>query len=461
MLILLAIGAESVYLGDFEFRYRTRKFNRILREKEKIMDECINGMKPILAKGESHGSLSEANLFSIAEQNRITILEYFGNKLTYWSDNDFDVPLFYNDTLFTSPLIFIQNGWFLTETVQAGNEKIVGLLRFRSDYGFENDIIKNGFLKMYGVSGNVGFSRDKNASEFKVFTSNGTFLFCLLFPEVKVVTLFIFIPLLLWGLSFIFLIWLTLEFVKYLVNRNRNALALISCGAIFLTVYIIILLTRRPAVFFLTDLFSPYRYTMNAVIPSLGHLTLISILLAAFSYMLYLYLPVNEKTKKTQWSNTLRFTMLLFPGALLFTLYQLVFSHLIFSSNINFETFKVLDLNLFSLTGFISLALLFCLPLLYVMRVLSAGKHTDTKTVIYGILLSSLSFPAFFFRKPEMLVLIMLFYILITAAIWFFGQTRTGLFNQTVIFALILDCILFFLLQFCQRRKQKKILKYS
>jgi hypothetical protein len=57
VLILLSIGAESVYLGDFEFRYRTRKFNRILKEKERIMDECINGMKPILAKGESHGSL--------------------------------------------------------------------------------------------------------------------------------------------------------------------------------------------------------------------------------------------------------------------------------------------------------------------------------------------------------------------------------------------------------------------
>jgi ABC-type Fe3+ transport system permease subunit len=179
-----------------------------------------------------------------------------------------------------------------------------------------------------------------------------------------VVTLFIFIPCCFGG--FIFISDFSLEFVKYLVNRNRNALALVSCGAIFLTVYIIILLTRKPAVFFLTDLFSPYRYTMNAAIPSLGHLTLISILLAAFSYVLYPYLPVREKNTKTRWTGTLHLTMLLIPGALLFTAYQLVFSHLIFSSNINFETFKVLDLNLFSLTGFISLALLFCLPMSYV-----------------------------------------------------------------------------------------------
>ncbi|MFZ0282398.1 MAG: HAMP domain-containing sensor histidine kinase [Bacteroidales bacterium] len=459
VLTLLAIGAESVYLGDFEFRYRTRKFSRILREKEKIMDSCIYGMKPILAKGESHGSLSESDLFSIAEKNRITILEYFGNKLTYWSDNDFDVPLYLNDSLFTSPLVFIQNGWFLTETVQAGNEKIVGLLRLRSDYGFENDIIKNGFLKDYGVSGNVGFSRDKNASGFQVFTSDGTFLFCLLFPEVKVVTLFIVIPLLLWGLSFIFLIWLTLEFVKYLVNRNRNAIALMSCGATFLTLYIIILLTRRPAVIFLIELFSPYRYTMNPVIPSLGHLTLLSVLLAVFSWVMYLYLPVREKITEKRWSAALRVTMLFIPGVLSFTLYQLVFSHLIFSSNINFETFKVLDLNLFSLTGFLSLALLFCLPMLYVLKVFHTLKHTETKTIVYGILISSLVFPAFFSGKPEILLSILLFYYLITAAVWFFGQTRTGLFNQTVIFALIFALYSLFLITELSEKKTEENIK--
>jgi hypothetical protein len=31
--------------------------------------------------------------------------------------------------MIASPLVFIQNGWFLSETVKAGNETIVGLLR--------------------------------------------------------------------------------------------------------------------------------------------------------------------------------------------------------------------------------------------------------------------------------------------------------------------------------------------
>jgi succinate dehydrogenase flavin-adding protein (antitoxin of CptAB toxin-antitoxin module) len=101
VLFLLAVGAEMVYLGDFEYKYRTDRFNRILKEKEKILGDCINGMKPILARGESHGSQSESNLYAVAEQNYIDILEYLDNKLFYWSGNDYDVPLILNDSLYS------------------------------------------------------------------------------------------------------------------------------------------------------------------------------------------------------------------------------------------------------------------------------------------------------------------------------------------------------------------------
>jgi hypothetical protein len=125
----MAIAAESVYFSDFEYRFRTRMFNKTLSAKEKIMEDCLNAMKPILASEDHHGSVSENNLFSIAEQNKITILEYIDNKLVYWSDNGFDVPLSLVDTLYNKPLVFLQNGWFIPKTIQAGNEKIVGLLR--------------------------------------------------------------------------------------------------------------------------------------------------------------------------------------------------------------------------------------------------------------------------------------------------------------------------------------------
>ena len=45
----------------------------------------------------------------------ITLLEYVDKKLVHWSDNSFDVPLIHDDSLFAKPLVFIQNGWFITK----------------------------------------------------------------------------------------------------------------------------------------------------------------------------------------------------------------------------------------------------------------------------------------------------------------------------------------------------------
>jgi len=59
LVILIALAAESVYFSDFEYRFRTRMFNNRLHAKEKIMEDCLNEMKPILARENHHGSISD------------------------------------------------------------------------------------------------------------------------------------------------------------------------------------------------------------------------------------------------------------------------------------------------------------------------------------------------------------------------------------------------------------------
>ena len=458
-LILLAMAAEWVYTGDFEYKFRTRRFNRILKEKEKIMENCLNGMRPILARGESHGSETENDLFLIAEQSRITILEYLGNKLFYWSDTEFDVPHILTDSLYKKPFIFIQNGWFLTKSVQAGNEKIVGLMRIRSDYGFENDIIRNGFVEDFGIPYSTGFSRDRNASEFQIFSRDGTFLFSLLYPEVKPRTSFIFIPLLLWALAFFLLLFMTLQLVKNLISRNRQTTALITCFVIVSAIYLLILIARKPSVLFQTELFSPYRCTMNAFIPSLGHLLVLSILLSVISYVFFNSIKAGGRLKEKKRTGYLVLTLLLIPGALLFALYQIVFSHLIFNSNINFETYKVLDLNIFSFTGFISLLLLFSVPFLYILKIFKIIKRPDTKTLILSAVTAMIVFPVFFISDPPLLICAALFYFLVTVLLWWLRSKGVGTFNKTVIFSLVFGLYSLFLITYFSEKRTRENIK--
>jgi hypothetical protein len=143
VLIMLALFADSLYFSNFEYRYRTRLINKILHEKENQMDGLLSSMKPIVASENHHGSETEKDIFSVAARNNITILEYLDNKLTFWSDNDFDVPQAYVDSLYSRPLVFLQNGWFLPEQIESANEKIVGLLRIRADYSLKNDMLQH------------------------------------------------------------------------------------------------------------------------------------------------------------------------------------------------------------------------------------------------------------------------------------------------------------------------------
>ena len=437
VLVILAIAAGSFYFSDYEYRYRTRMFNRMLHEKETIMAEVLEGMKPLLAKDEHHGSIPETNLFSVAAKNKITILEFLDNNLIAWSDNHFDVPTAFNDSVYHRQFVFLQNGWFLPKTIEAGNEKIVGLLRVRTDYNLKNDIIRSGFEKEYGISENVGFSTSVNASEFHVFNKSGRFLFSLIFPEVKEATGFILIPLLLWAGVFFFILLLCLELVKFLSSKGRGMIAAGLAMAVCSLIYLLLILFGVPAVFTLTELFSPYRFTLNAFIPTLGHLLTLGFLGAFLAGVFFRYAPLPEREEEHDTKDYFLTAMFFIAGALLINLFHYLFSQLITTSNINFQPFQVLELNMFSLAGFVSVFLLLLLPVLYMLRVLRSISQYRTKFVLSAIIPALIILVLLHFHDPETLIPLVIFYLLICGSIWITTKRRTGIFNMTVILSFI------------------------
>jgi two-component system nitrogen regulation sensor histidine kinase NtrY len=437
VLIILALAAESVYFSDFEYRFRTKMFNKILVAKETIMEDCLNAMKPILAKENHHGSVLENNVYSTAERNHISILEYLDNRLNYWSDNDFDVPRVLNDSVYTKPLVFLQNGWFLTKTIQAGNEKIVGLLRLHTDYSFENNIIKSGFEKEFGIPDNVDLTTDKEASGFNIYDKQGDFLFSLSFPVVKANTHFIFIPLCLWAGAFVLIILLIFELVKILVSKGKVLIGIGFALTVFILIYIIILFTGKPLSIFQTEIFSPYRFSLDKTIPSLGHLVMLGILAIAFSIVLYRHFPVTKRKERTRTQNFLFLSALLMTGSLSISIYQLIFSQLISTSNINFETYKVLELNMFSFAGFASVFLLLLVPVFYLLKIFQSMKFFSRETVIISLVVSVIVPVLFFYNKPGTLIPLVIFYSILVLSIWISTRRNLGTFNMTVIFSLI------------------------
>ncbi|HNW56539.1 MAG TPA: HAMP domain-containing sensor histidine kinase [Bacteroidales bacterium] len=438
VVVLTALIAESVYFSDYEYRFRTRRFNKILRAKETIMEDCLNNMKPILAREEHHGSISENNLFSVAEQNGITILEYIDNKLIYWSDNEFNVPQFIDDSLYNKHMIFLQNGWFLTKTVQSGNEKIVGLLRLHTDYSFENDIIKSGFAEDFRMPGNVGFKTVKGEPGYDIFNKEGNFLFSLSFPDRTEKTLFLFIPLFLWAAAFALLILLCLELARILAGAERKKLAAGFTLLSFSLIYIIILFSGEHSVLMQTELFKPYRFTLNRFIPSLGHLMLITILAACFSYAFYNHFSLSERKQEKSWKDFLYLSGLLIFTAVLLVIWTYIFRQLVLNSNISFETYKVLELNVFSAIGFASLILLLLVPLFFILIIFRSVRLFRPGVILSSILVSTILLfiihpgDRFFYTLPFL-------FIILSLTCWLLVKRKMGLFNKVSLFSLIIS----------------------
>lgn len=459
VIFLLALASESAYFSDFEYHYRTHRFNKILSEKETIMDDCLKGLQIFLTSNESGRSVSDANLFSIAEKNEITILYYLDHKLNSWSDNSFDVPRILDDSLFTKPIIFLQNGWFLPKRVQTGNETLIGLLRIRTDYGFENDIIKNGFVKDFRIPVDAGFSTARSPAGYNIFNKEGTFLFSLSFPEVKSNTLLIIIPLVLWSSFFILLILLTLGFVKQMVDKGKHLAGILICLLVFSIFYATVLIFSVPHVIFTTGLFSPYIFSLNNFVPTLGHFMLLSILASIFFYVILKYLPVDLHDSDKHAGNFLAITLLFSLTSLSISIFHNLFSQLVEDSNISFETYKVLKLNVYSLIGFASVILLSLVPLFLILKIYRSVSHDGNKKLLISILISLLVFVIIFYNEPWSLLVLSIFYAGLILLIWAGGKRNTGLFNMTIIFSLLLGVYSVSLISVFSERRTRENLK--
>lgn len=437
IVITVAIISELIYFSDFDFNIRTRRFNKILAEKERIMEQCLSGLKVFLEHAETHSEFSQDNIFRLAGQEGITILEYFDGNLVHWSDNSFDVPRIIDNDLFDKPLVFIQNGWFLTKTFQTGNEKIIGLLRIRTDYGFENDLVKNGFAKDFHVPGNVGFSTDKGSSPYHIMSAGGEFLFSLVYPAMAGMNYLIIIPLIMWTVSFLLVMLLTLELALSRGGKGKKMTGIFLSITIFSAIYILILLLRKPAVFFQTGLFLPYSFTLGEFIPSLGHLLILSLMVACIAFIFYILIPFPDYKGRKETGVYLSLTLLFSAGTALLAIFHNLFSRLVFTSNINFEPYKVLEISFSSVAGITSVIFLMLAPMLLFLKILSSASNIRPRIILLSVITSLTVFSAIPPVFSTSRISPVLFYLALVLYLWYAVIHRTGRFNITVVVSLL------------------------
>jgi len=189
-LFIYLIGSIILVLAGFlidksvhqpnNFEKKAERFQEILYRKEAILESYVEKIWDGTDSLYREGYVADRPSFIKGlNQEGLVILIYEEDTLEVWTDHTFPIPPLYNDTLFQKDLIFQGNAWFRARIFEKANRKVVGLVRLKHEYPYENRFLKDGFERGFNLSPNVALNDLKSNQGAVIYDQSGSPLFLL------------------------------------------------------------------------------------------------------------------------------------------------------------------------------------------------------------------------------------------------------------------------------------------
>ena len=358
VIILAAVCERKNYNRKYS-RNDVERFKQVLHDKEKMAEAGLLEIKESLKDGgkdEVYASL--INRFALKYRDEgISFYVYKNDSLIIWTNNTFSCP--------DSPQKFkgenfinLYNAWFLKDSLKTNEFSIFSLILIRTEFPFENRVVKNGFQEKFRLSPDVQIIYPGFESSDSIYSKDGEYLFSLDYSNTRGENRFEFtICLILYILGFFIFLSFLRNFLHNSPKKYKNYL-FVLVTLILLSLYYLLHYYRIPVILFNLELFSPGKFARSPVLPSLGDLTILIVF--GFFIIYNFYLEVNFSQTKLNKSGALRLILGLFTGIIIVFLYFIktfLVRSLILDSSIAFEAYKVLDLSIYTYLGFSLIAL--------------------------------------------------------------------------------------------------------
>ena len=382
-LLLFAVCAFLAFFsGDIlkKFIYTSSDQGSIQRElnrKYALLDDVVADFR-------TRGEISDPRK---ADKKGIILLSYQKDSLVYWSSNGISSLAMENLQHDTSRFSFISNTWYIIRKYIQGDTIITGLLKIKHEYPYHNEFLRNAFQEDLHIPYTTQISLTSGDSDLSLFDWENQYLFSMVFDgALKYPWLVRYLP------SFFYLFALLLFLVVITVFFKR-----ISGGPLknvmFLLLVLLLLAGRAlqvkylfPGALYNLELFGPFLFAKSLFMPSLGDVLLNTILIIFLiirfrSDFFYGHSPLAGKSWKT-YSGIVLLAILL---SIYFIFSHYIFSSLILNSSINFETFKVTGLTVYTFIGLLVVALHLTGLLLLADHILNlaSGKIPATRFILF------------------------------------------------------------------------------
>ncbi len=329
-------------------------FSNIEKEVLLGINECETYSIQLLNKSRIYGIDDAFKLYSDSLSDELSgkgihLFLFRNNKLVFWS-KAMDVEELIDD----SSKLFIKNihnTWFVGRWEEYKSDKVLALLMIKHSYPYQNKFLKNSFnkrfesLEGYDLSTNGGenkeqikVSKDLSFDIVKLDDSNEN-------GNIKSIFQW---------LSFaLFIIGIISIYMRFKLDENPFSI-IVLIALILIVRWLSILLDFPDRGSF--QLFSPEIYAHTALNPSLGDFIVNAILFFSIIVLLYRNISKKEFVFKS------RFIHLwgMLSVSLVFGIYILAdscFKSLVMHSTITLETYRIFNLSIYSLLGYVAISL--------------------------------------------------------------------------------------------------------
>ncbi|MDD4191080.1 MAG: ATP-binding protein [Mangrovibacterium sp.] len=386
----------------------TKKFERRLHQQEALLGQYLEQVAGTIEQEDFDGNLQSAfhHLSSLFSKNGLGFLITDNQKLLFWSNQRFAFERAYLKQAPEEKVQFLPNGVYLSKVKKAGNLSVIGLIPLKETYPIRNDYIANRFAKGFDTPDTYKIEPEAPDHGVPVRNAHGEYVFSLV-PGGKVLCeqSQLYLPALLFFTALILLLFFIRSFLKSNYTDEPFLLRMLVLALVLLGLYWIHVLFRIPRLCYAFDLFGPSLYACSFLLPSLGDLLLFTIFIVFWSFHLAEEYRSSGEKHRREFMAAFGFT------ALFYLAINLLIKNLIRNSSFSFYLNRIDDINLYSLLGYLIIALLLLSAFLINLKFMEAAgsQLPRRKFLIVHIVLSSILILLSFVLKNSYLYVLCLF----------------------------------------------------
>ena len=346
-------------------------FQRTFLTQESRLSEYLND-----AEKKLEGKIAQINYVSVFsdlnhlfEDEGLGFIVFKDQKMVYWSNNQFAFSNLSNILLSQDRLLILPNGIYSVQRRIVGPHEIVGLIHIKNNYTYENQFLRNNFLAPFDLPDGYKIISGKNKNAQEIHNLTNEYLFSVLPAGPSLLNESqLYFPCLLYLLGFLFLLLSLYRKIGQYRNENFVVKMLIVLLVLY-GIYWIHYILGIPEILNHFPVFSAKYYAVSKWLPSLGDFFLLVILFFFWSFVF-----VREFSHENRSKKSVIFLLFLFVLALC-ELVGFVIGNLIQNSNINYKLNQITDIDQFSISSYLAIAILLFSVFIIHLKIIQRTEH--------------------------------------------------------------------------------------